>query len=151
MVFERLFVLFVQPHLVIVTVICKMVREYNLQVGLLALLSEQPRLALHHLPPCILENPSLNILQSMFMDEEYAKIIFEVGEQQSNENAEMMGKATSVFPAHRVIIHNVQLHLLDCANQERTRARELLSKSLVCHKKFPSPTVLHERGRDCRQ
>ena len=34
------------------------------------------------------------------MEEEYADINFEVGEQQENENTEMMGKATSVLPAH---------------------------------------------------
>jgi hypothetical protein len=53
-----------------------------------------------HLPPFIPENPSLKILKSMFMEEEYADINFEVGEQQENENTEMMGKATSVLPTH---------------------------------------------------
>jgi hypothetical protein len=61
--------------------------------------------AKEHLPPFIPENPSVTILQSLFMDEDSADIIFEVGEQRGKNNAEKIAKiAPTTFHAHRLIV-----------------------------------------------
>jgi hypothetical protein len=53
------------------------------------------------------ENPSRNILQEkMFMDEEFADVVFEVGVQQfKNDDATKKAKISPVrFPAHRLVL-----------------------------------------------
>ena len=55
--------------------------------------------------PFIPENPSCNIMQDMFMDEEYADIVFEVGGQNFKSNARKKAKTSSImFPAHSLIL-----------------------------------------------
>ncbi|KAL3762575.1 hypothetical protein ACHAW5_003113 [Stephanodiscus triporus] len=56
-------------------------------------------------PPFIPENPSCKIIQGMFMDEESADIVFEVGGGESESNAKKKAKTLPVtFPAHRLIL-----------------------------------------------
>ncbi|KAL3762576.1 hypothetical protein ACHAW5_003114 [Stephanodiscus triporus] len=57
-------------------------------------------------PPFIPENPSAcKIIQGMFMNEESADIVFEVGGQQLGSNARKKAKTLLVtFPAHRFIL-----------------------------------------------
>ncbi len=56
-------------------------------------------------PPFILAPPSAcEIIQDMFMDEEFADIFFEVGGQQSKSHAMKISKKTVMFPAHRFIL-----------------------------------------------
>ncbi|KAL3768510.1 hypothetical protein ACHAW5_002467 [Stephanodiscus triporus] len=56
-------------------------------------------------PPFIPVNPSVTILQSLFMDKESADIQFEVGERRGKNNAEKIAKiAPTTFHAHRLIL-----------------------------------------------
>ena len=64
--------------------------------------------------PFIPENPSCKIIQGMFLDEEFADIMFEVGGQQSKSNARKKAKNSSVtFPAHRLIVRKCSSTLAD--------------------------------------
>jgi hypothetical protein len=67
-------------------------------------------------PPFIPENPSAcKIIQGMFMDEESADVVFEVGGQEVKSNARKKAKKTSsvTFPAHRLIIGKCSSTLAD--------------------------------------
>jgi hypothetical protein len=64
--------------------------------------------------PFIPENPSCKIIQGMFLDEEFADIMFEVGGQQPKSNARKKAKNSSVtFPAHRLIVRKCSSTLAD--------------------------------------
>jgi hypothetical protein len=64
--------------------------------------------------PFIPENPSCKIIQGMFLDEEFADIMFEVGGQQSKSNARKKAKNLSLtFPAHRLIVRKCSSTLAD--------------------------------------
>jgi hypothetical protein len=66
-------------------------------------------------PPFIPENPSAcKIIQGMFMEEEYADILFEVGGQHSESNSRKDAESSSVtFPAHRLIMRKCSSTLAD--------------------------------------
>jgi hypothetical protein len=56
-------------------------------------------------PRFVPNNPSCRIIQSMFMDEKSADIVFEVGGQQFNDDATKKVKTSSVrFPGHRLVL-----------------------------------------------
>ena len=55
--------------------------------------------------PFIPKNPSCKIIHDMFLDEEYADIVFEVGGQNFKSNARKKAKTSSImFPAHSFIL-----------------------------------------------
>ena len=56
-------------------------------------------------PPFVPENSSCKIIQGLFMDEESADIVFEVGGRQFKSNARKKTKTSPVrFPAHQLIL-----------------------------------------------
>ena len=70
-------------------------------------------------PPFIPENPSCKIIQGMFMDEESADIVFEVGGQKYESNARKKAKTSSVtFPAHRLIMQKCSPTLAELCGSE---------------------------------
>jgi hypothetical protein len=73
--------------------------------------------------PFIPENPSCKIIQGMFLDEEFADIMFEVGGQQSKSNARKKAKNSSVtFPAHRLIVRKCSSTLADLCGSAGDKA-----------------------------
>ncbi len=64
-------------------------------------------------PPFVPKNPSRNIIQDIFMDEESADIVFEVGGQQFNNESTNEFKTLPVrFPAHRLVLRKCSSSIL---------------------------------------
>jgi hypothetical protein len=59
-------------------------------------------------PPFTLENPLIDIIAGVFLDEKYSDIVFEVRRDHTRKNSAMkVAKTTPVtFPAHRVIVES---------------------------------------------
>jgi hypothetical protein len=58
-------------------------------------------------PPYIPENPVIEMIQGLFLDEKYSDIIFEVAEGKGKNSAMKVAKTAPVsFPAHRLIMEN---------------------------------------------
>ena len=59
-------------------------------------------------PPLFIpENPVIEMIQGLFLDEKYSDIVFEVGADKGKNSAMKVAKTAPVtFPAHRVIIEN---------------------------------------------
>jgi hypothetical protein len=90
-------------------------------------------------PPFIPENPSAcKIIQGMFMNEESADIVFNVGGEQFESNARKKAKTTSsvAFPAHRIILRECSPTLAELCGPEGDKITSI---------KIPdvSPVVFH--------
>jgi hypothetical protein len=58
-------------------------------------------------PPFIPENPLINMIQGLFLDEKSSDIVFYVAEGKGKNSATKVAKTTPVsFPAHRLIVEN---------------------------------------------
>jgi hypothetical protein len=58
-------------------------------------------------PPFIPENPVLEMIQGLFLDEKYSDIVFEVAEGNGKNSAMKVAKTAPVsFSAHRLIVEN---------------------------------------------
>jgi hypothetical protein len=69
-------------------------------------------------PAFILENPLIDTVAGVFLDEKYSDIVFEIGGDQRKDNAMKVAKiARERFPAHRVIVAKCSSILADlCAS-----------------------------------
>jgi hypothetical protein len=78
----------------------------SLKIGALVIKVHIELISLPTTPPFVPPNPTCKIIQGLFMDEEDADIVFEVGGQLFNDDATKKTKTSLVtrFPAHRLIL-----------------------------------------------
>ena len=71
--------------------------------------------------PFIPENPVIEMIQGLFLDEKYSDIVFEVGADKGKNSAMKVAKTAPVtFSAHQSSLRIAQVYLLTCVNHTMT-------------------------------
>ena len=76
--------------------------------------------------PFIPENPVIEMIQGLFLDEKSSDIVFEVGADKGKNSAMKVAKTAPVtFPAHRVIIENCSSIFADLCESHDDNTRQI--------------------------